>query len=149
VIRGIHIRSIVRVCEWLVGDEPPFLPTTGASGLTFEIGPVPNGCVHGGLFRQSDRLLHATFDFVHDHNARVASGELIYDAKMIDLKDANHERELRDNGTLIAQIDVFQKVGSLDYPRFDDGQLAGMIHPTLQVSPSSMPPCNIRCGRRC
>jgi aspartoacylase len=126
-------RSIVRVCEWLAGEEPPYVPSVGASGFTFEIGAVANGCVDSRLFLQSDRLVRAALAFIQEHNNAVADGRITGQASMIDIDNDEHEQQLRATGKLVTAIDVFRKVGSIDYPRFDDGQLAGMIHPSLQV----------------
>lgn len=106
----IAVDPRVRVCNWNAGqDDYPMLPSIGRSGFTFEVGPVPWGCVDGALYQQSLRLLKACFEYVEAHNVACRGGAW------------------RDSS-----VDVHSLVRPVDYPRDASGDLAGMIHPDLQ-----------------
>jgi succinylglutamate desuccinylase len=100
-----------RVCNWNAGQkDDPMLTSVGRAGFTFEVGPVPWGCVDGALYQQSLRLLMACFEYVEAHNA-ACRGERAW-----------------GEGT----VEVHSLVRAVDYPRDAGGMLAGLIHPSLQ-----------------
>jgi len=102
----------VRVVDW--NDQPdwPLCPSVGRSGLTFEVGPCPWGCIEPELFQRSRRLVLALLDYVDKHNALVAGGST-----------------KREEVTM----PVYRAIGiSMDYPRAADGDPVGHVHPSLQ-----------------
>lgn len=113
---GAHLMSIdkeVRIANWVQGAEDwPMLPSIGRSGMTFEVGACPWGCVVGSWYERSRKLLLATLDYIELHNQAIANSSMA--KKTI-------------------QIPVFQKAyKTIDYPRDAEGDLCGMIHPDLQ-----------------
>eukprot|EP00913_Durusdinium_trenchii_P008631 g8105.t1 len=95
-----HLMSLdetVRVVEWNDQADWPLCPSIGRSGLTFEVGPCPWGCLEPELFQQSRRLVMALLDYVEKHNSLVASGS-----------PTRQEVSMK----------VFRSIGvSIDYPR--------------------------------
>mmetsp|Transcript_54221 Transcript_54221/g.129206 ORF Transcript_54221/g.129206 Transcript_54221/m.129206 type:complete len:329 (-) Transcript_54221:325-1311(-) len=114
---GHHLMSIdssVRVVEYNDQGDWFTSPTIGRSGMTFEVGPCPWGCLIPDLFLQSRKLILAMLDRVEAHNAAVASGGM-------------------KEETVI--MPVYHSIGvSIDYPRNSDGDLTAMVHADLQGS---------------
>jgi len=113
---GHHLMGLddsVRVVEW--NDQPdwPLCPSIGRSGLTFEVGACPWGCIEPALFQKSRRLVLALLDYVDQHNALITAGT----AKPQEVT-----------------MKVYRSIGvSMDYPRpRDDGDIVGHVHPSLQ-----------------
>mmetsp|Transcript_8557 Transcript_8557/g.14640 ORF Transcript_8557/g.14640 Transcript_8557/m.14640 type:complete len:158 (+) Transcript_8557:1-474(+) len=80
--------------------------------MTFEVGPCPWGCIVPDLYRRSRTLIHAVLDYIEAHNVLVASG--------VTKKEES-------------TVPVYRAIGvQIDYPRNEDGDLIGMIHPDLQ-----------------
>ncbi|CAE7899094.1 unnamed protein product, partial [Symbiodinium microadriaticum] len=91
----------VRVVEW--NDQPDWAlcPSVGRSGLTFEVGPCPWGCLEPELFQRSRRLVLALLDYIEKHNSLIAQGS------------AKKEK---------VSMPVYRAIGvSMDYPRAADG----------------------------
>lgn len=111
---GHHLMGLddsVRVVEW--NDQPdwPLCPSIGRSGLTFEVGACPWGCIEPALFQKSRRLVLALLDYVDQHNALITAGT----AKPQEVT-----------------MKVYRSIGvSMDYPRVD-GDPVGHVHPALQ-----------------
>jgi succinylglutamate desuccinylase len=105
----------VRICNWATAADWPMLPTIGRSGMTFEVGACPWGCLVGGWYAKSRMLLLAALDFIDSHN------------KAIDAA-AGAETSI--------SVPVFARrshpLSTIDYPRDENGELMGMIHPNLQ-----------------
>jgi len=112
---GHHLMSLddgVRIVNWNTQADWPLCPSVGRSGMTFEVGACPWGCVVPDLYQRSRRLLLALLDYVEAHNGRVAAGVAA-----------------RESVT----VPVYRSLGiSIDYPRVGDGELDGMVHPDLQ-----------------
>lgn len=112
---GHHLMSLddgVRIVNWNTQADWSLCPSVGRSGMTFEVGPCPWGCIVPELFQRSRKLLLALLDYVEAHNARIAAGM------------AAHES---------VTVPVYRFLGiSIDYPRTEDGELDGMVHPELQ-----------------
>ena len=73
----------------------------------------PWGCVVGELYAQSLALVGHALDYLHAHNLALA----------------NH------NGSAVwrdGEIEAFVNTGKRGFPRDEEGELAGMIHPELQ-----------------
>lgn len=111
---GGHLMGLdddVRIVNWNDQKDWSLCPSVGRSGMTFEVGPCPWGCIVPDLFRRSVRLLLALLDKVEAHNALVMSGAV------------------RCEETVLP---VYRSIGiSIDYPRGEDGDIVGMVHPDL------------------
>mmetsp|Transcript_63418 Transcript_63418/g.148493 ORF Transcript_63418/g.148493 Transcript_63418/m.148493 type:complete len:324 (+) Transcript_63418:26-997(+) len=102
----------VRVVEW--NDQPDWAlcPSVGRSGLTFEVGPCPWGCLEPELFQRSRRLVLALLDYIEKHNSLIAQGS------------SKKEK---------VSMPVYRAIGvSMDYPRAADGDPTAHVHPSLQ-----------------
>mmetsp|Transcript_19467 Transcript_19467/g.39251 ORF Transcript_19467/g.39251 Transcript_19467/m.39251 type:complete len:325 (+) Transcript_19467:76-1050(+) len=112
---GHHLASLddsVRICQWNTLPDWSLCASVGRSGMTFEVGPCPWGCLVPDLFDRSRRLVLALLDYVEAHNKRVVSGAAA-----------------RESVT----VPVYRSLGiSLDFPRAADGEIDGMPHPDLQ-----------------
>eukprot|EP00293_Proteomonas_sulcata_P010049 CAMPEP_0184308770 /NCGR_PEP_ID=MMETSP1049-20130417/17128_1 /TAXON_ID=77928 /ORGANISM="Proteomonas sulcata, Strain CCMP704" /LENGTH=177 /DNA_ID=CAMNT_0026621517 /DNA_START=365 /DNA_END=898 /DNA_ORIENTATION=+ len=102
----------VKVVLWPEGDRP-LLPTVGRSGMTVEVGPVAHSTVNSALLHSTKVLVLAALDFVQKHNTIVESGTAL---------ESPGRR----------QVPVFKGVGKIDYPRSENGDILGFIHPNLQ-----------------
>jgi succinylglutamate desuccinylase len=99
----------VVVVEWTDGKpDYALLPTIGRSGMTFEVGPCPWGCLVGELYAQSRRLILAALDYIEAHNLALQAVPLPSPATLA--------------------VPVFKPVGTVGYP-------VGypMVHPALQA----------------
>jgi len=112
---GKHLMTLdesVVIVEWNPLNDWCVCPSIGRSGMTFEIGPCPWGVVVPDLFARSRRLVRAMLDYIEAHNTRVAAGA---------------------TAPVAATVPVYRAIGvSIDYPRNADGEMVGMVHPSLQ-----------------
>ena len=98
----------VVVVEWTRGkSDYALLPTVGRSGMTFEVGACPWGCLVGDRYAQSRRLILSALDFIEAHNNALAA--------------------VPRPPSVALKIPVFTPVGSCGYP---EGY--PMVHPSLQ-----------------
>ena len=105
--------SSVRIVNWTAGRaDYPMCPSVAPHGMTFEVGGVPCGCLDGGLYQQSLRLLMRALDYVQAHNEAIAAGDIA--------------------SWHTASVPVYESVRTVDYPRYDDGTLSAMVHPHIQ-----------------
>lgn len=98
----------VRICfgEYY-GRNSPLLRSLAPLGCTIEVGSVPQGVLDSYLFAETEILIHAILDYV----------------------DAYNQGQPLDTPS---SLDVYQAVGSVDYPRTSRGELQAAIHPQLQ-----------------
>jgi len=98
----------VRIFTWK-GDtgESAFVHSIVPAGFALEVGPIPQGVLRADIFAMMERALHHILDFFEKLNA----GEL--------------EKKR-------GEIEVYDSVTLLDFPRDEEGQIAAMVHPELQ-----------------
>jgi hypothetical protein len=111
--------SIV-MCQWPPGDRG-LLPTVARAGMTVEVGAVSHSTVNSRLLLQTMTLVERGLDFIEMWNQRAMSTV----------------SENADPSSSSLNLDppclpLFKGVGKLDYPRDQDGNLIGFIHPELQ-----------------
>lgn len=105
--------SGVRVVNWNNVADWAVCPSVGRSGMTFEVGPCPWGCLEPGSYMRSQRLILAALDFVEAHNQRLIKGEA-------------------PTGPSV-KMPVYRAIGvSIDYPRNEEGDILGMVHEEVQ-----------------
>lgn len=107
------IDSTVRVALWADRDVM-LLPSVGRSGMTFEVGPVPCGCLNAVQYKQSETLVKAAMTYMTAHN--------------------NARKRAADGSTakrVTAKLQCIQLIQTLAFPRDADKELLGMIHPAL------------------
>ena len=113
--------DLVRCCAW-PDTERPNAGTLGRSGMTFEVGPSPWGCVNTELLLLTKKLVEMVLDFIENHNLSLQRNLT---------KDLNVAKQ-----TLI----MYKRVGQYDYPREaasnalynNSGRILSYIHPDIQ-----------------
>ena len=108
--------------------------------MTVEVGPIPQGCLYAEtylvfllflsnhflsfiiLLQETKAVLERAFEFIEKHNAYV---------------DSHPDLPSHVENT---SMDVFQRVGSIDFPRNNHAQIVGMVHNDLQVCLLFSPP---------
>lgn len=103
----------VKVSLWADRDVM-LLPSVGRSGMTFEVGPAPCGCVCAELYNKSKMLVDAALKYMAAHNRarkHAADGESVMARKRVTLP-------------------CHQLIKPVPFPRAN-GDLAGMIHPAV------------------
>ena len=90
----------------------PLMPSVGKHGMTFEVGAAPWGVIDGASYVQSLGLIMRALDYVHAHNLAIAAGA--------------------SGAWKRTTVPVYEALRSVDYPRYEDGTLSAMIHPSLQ-----------------
>jgi len=98
----------VRIFTWK-GDtgESDFVHSIAPAGFALEVGPIPQGVLRADIFEKTERAVQHILDFFEKLNA----GTL----------------EKSD-----AELEVYDSVTLLDFPRDEEGEIAGMVHPELQ-----------------
>lgn len=84
-----------------------FLRSLSDLGFALEVGPVPQSILNAELFQQTEQLIYTSLDYFENYNLG---------------------KNLLRNNTLT----VYRSIGVIDYPRSEDGEIQGMIHPQLQ-----------------
>lgn len=95
----------VLVCL-LPGEESYSLSSVARRGLGLELGPQPQGVLRADLLLRMRALVAAALDFIQLFNQGTAFPAFV--------------------------MEVYQAVGSVDFPRTEAGELAGTVHPQLQ-----------------
>ena len=88
-------------------SESPYLGTIAQRDICIEVGPQCHGTLCAGLFSSTEKLVLRLFELLNRWNA----GNL---------------------PAVAGPVEVFTEVGQIDYPRDADGNLAAMVHPSLQ-----------------
>lgn len=84
-----------------------YLPSLGIRDITIEVGPQAHGTLRASLLLRTQSLIYRLFDLLQAWN----------------------------EGTLPREpepLRFFQQIGTMDYPRREDGSIAAMIHPSLE-----------------
>ncbi|XP_075403641.1 N-acyl-aromatic-L-amino acid amidohydrolase (carboxylate-forming) [Tenrec ecaudatus] len=88
------------------GEETFSINSVAKNGLALELGPQPQGVLRADLFSRMRSLVGAVLDFI----------------------------ELFNQGTSFPafEMEAYRAVSHVDFPRTEDGDLAGTVHPQLQ-----------------
>jgi succinylglutamate desuccinylase len=76
-------------------------------GICIEVGPIPNGTLQAELFQKTEDLIFRILDYLEQYNSN----------------DIPFEK---------TALTVYQYMGAIDYPRYENGEIQAMIHPQLQ-----------------
>lgn len=118
---GAYLTSLdptVKIILWSNVPDWPMFASVGRSGMTFEVGPASWGCIAPAEFIQSKRLILSALDYIEAHNQHITQ--------------SNTSPLLGQKKDACMKIEVFQNMHYVKYPRDDNGELIGMIHPKLQ-----------------
>ncbi|KAM6158109.1 N-acyl-aromatic-L-amino acid amidohydrolase (carboxylate-forming) [Rhynchocyon petersi] len=90
----------------LPGEESYSVNSVAKNGMVLELGPQPQGVLRADLFSRMRALVGSTLDFI----------------------------ELFNQGTAFSafEMEAYRIVSPVDFPRTEDGDLAGTVHPQLQ-----------------
>ena len=89
-------------------EENHFLKGICPLAFTLEIGPIDHGVICPYLFRQTETLIYQILDYIEQEN---------YLAAHLD--------------TFSESLTVYQRLGSIDYPRDEQGEIKAMLHPEI------------------
>ncbi|XP_053143241.1 N-acyl-aromatic-L-amino acid amidohydrolase (carboxylate-forming) isoform X2 [Hemicordylus capensis] len=87
-------------------QEPYSISSVAKAGLAIELGPQPQGVARADLLTQMRSIMSCALDFI----------------------------ELFNKGTMFPafESETYKYVGSVDYPRYPDGEISAVVHPSLQ-----------------
>ncbi|WP_017719188.1 aspartoacylase [Kamptonema formosum] len=88
-------------------EDSYYLESISERGFTLEVGPIPQGTLHAGLFQKTEALVYAILDYLEKYN-------------LGQLTPAN------------SPLTLYRHLKVVDYPRNKNGELEGMVHPQLQ-----------------
>ncbi len=98
----------VKIFRWK-GDtgDASFVHSIARNGFAIEVGAVPQGVLRADIFLETEKLVHHLLDFFEK------------------LNDGTLERHTGD-------IEIYDYVELLDFPRDRQGHIMAMVHPALQ-----------------
>jgi len=88
-------------------DDASFVSSIPPRGFTVEVGPIPQGVLRADVFLSTERVVQATLDFFELHN----TGKL--------------EKKY-------TEVEIYDHIKLVDFPRDEDGNIIAMIHADLQ-----------------
>lgn len=88
-------------------ESNPYLPSVARREVTVEVGPLAHGTLNADLFFKTRQMMLDALDFV----AQWQGGQI---------------------QPQTGQLTIYEHLDNVDYPRSEDGYLAGMVHPDLQ-----------------
>jgi succinylglutamate desuccinylase len=98
----------VRVCYGVnCNSDDPMLRSLSPLGCTIEVGAVAQGILDADLFEKTEMLVQAILNYIDAEN----QGKPL---------------------AIPTNLDVYQTISSVDYPRNSLGEIQAMIHPQLQ-----------------
>jgi aspartoacylase len=101
------INPLVKVCWTHPHRESALLRSLCNIGLVIEVGPVAQGVLDATWFQKTEELVHAILDYL----------------------------EICNQGLLPpiqSPFTLYEFIGTIDYPRNQQGEIQAMIHPLLQ-----------------
>ncbi|CEM27435.1 unnamed protein product [Vitrella brassicaformis CCMP3155] len=108
------LEPTIKTVTWPKDEEPCFLPTVARSGMTVEVGPVPHGTLKADLLLDTKRLLLHALDYIELRNNLLSEKEA--------LKRARQQS---------CTLEVYERIGTVPFPRDSLGEIRGAIHPDL------------------
>lgn len=90
----------------LTGSELYDLTSVGKVSIGFELGPQPQGVVRGDILQNMKTLVKVTLDFINQLNQGMEFPAF--------------------------EVDVYQRVGHVEFPLSPDGEVSAVVHPSLQ-----------------
>lgn len=91
------------------GDTPDvsFVNSIAKNGFAIEVGPIPQGVLRADLFFETEKLVQKILDFFEKYN--------------------NDALE-----ALPKQVEIYDHVKLVDFPRDEEGDICATVHPNLQ-----------------
>ena len=97
----------LKVYRWQGDIENAFVDSIAPHGFAIEVGAIPQGVLRADLFLKTEALIYHLLDFVERDN----SGEKL---------------------ELPSEIEIYDHEVLVDYPRDEQGDIAGMVHQDRQ-----------------
>ena len=91
-----------------MSDDRPSLNSVTHGSFLIEVGPVANNTLQADVYFSMKSLVHHALEFIDKYEV----GELELDMKL--------------------ELEGYQSAGAIPYPRDEEGNLLGMIHPNIQ-----------------
>ena len=114
LIAYLHTKHAnINSCLWSHG-EVPLLPSIAHSGITVEVGPISHSTANASLYEKTKYLLRDAMEYIDNHN------NLLSQRNALNLTRAE------------ATFPIYERVATIGYPRGVDGNITGLVHPTLQ-----------------
>ncbi|BCL36377.1 aspartoacylase [Nostoc sp. MS1] len=101
------INPLVKVCFTIPENGSNFLRSLSEMGFVIEVGAVAQGVLNADLFQKTEELIYTILDYLERYNYS-------------DITETNHS------------LTLYKYIGTLDYPRNENGEIQAMIHPDLQ-----------------
>jgi len=87
-------------------NDASFVSSIPPHGITIEVGPIPQGVLRADLFFATERVIQTILDFVELYN--------------------------RGEAPSYSEVEIYDHVVLIDYPRDERGEIRAMLHPSLQ-----------------
>ncbi|MBW4618231.1 MAG: aspartoacylase [Cyanosarcina radialis HA8281-LM2] len=101
------INPLVKICLLRSGVDSHVLSSICELGCVIEVGAIAQGVLNATLFQQTEALIQSILDYLEAHN---------------------QGRPL----PVPSELTCYRYLEAIDYPRNEQGELQGMIHPHLQ-----------------
>ena len=102
-----QINSKVRILQHSLNKESSYLISLAQLGITIEVGAVANSVLDAKLFQETEELIHAILNYLEADNKGQPS-------------------------SVSPSFTKYSAIGTVDYPRNEQGEIQAMIHPKLQ-----------------
>ncbi|MEM7716357.1 MAG: aspartoacylase [Cyanobacteria bacterium P01_A01_bin.68] len=99
--------SKVRILQHKLNKQSSYLISSAELGITIEVGAIANGVLDAKLFQETENLIYAILDYLEaDKKGQPLS--------------------------VPPSFNYYSAIGTVDYPRNEQGEILAMIHPKLQ-----------------
>ena len=102
-----QINSKVKILQHTLNQESSYLINSAELGITIEVGAIANGVLDAKLFQATEELIHAILNYL----------------------EANRKGQPLSTPPSFTK---YSAIGTVDYPRNEQGEIRAMIHPQLQ-----------------
>lgn len=101
------VNPLVKVCYTIPEKGSNFLRSLSELGFVIEVGAVAQGVLNAELFQKTEQLIYTILDYLEKYN--------------------------HGNIPEIQQpLTLYNFIGTVDYPRNENGEIQAMIHPDVQ-----------------
>jgi aspartoacylase len=97
----------LKVYRWQGDIENAFVDSIAPHGFAIEVGAVPQGVLRADLFQKTEALVYHLLDFIDKENSE-------------------------ENLELPNEVEIYDHEQLVDYPRNENGDIAGMVHQERQ-----------------
>ncbi|WP_414624940.1 aspartoacylase [Calothrix sp. CCY 0018] len=102
-----QINSKVKILQHTLNQESSYLISSAELGITIEVGAIANGVLDAKLFQATEELIHVILNYLEaDRKGQPLS--------------------------IPSGFTKYSAIGTVDYPRNEQGEIRAMIHPQLQ-----------------